>query len=98
MSVESSDGVVFVPALTGLGAVDRMLGRYEPAGERYERALRIAEATGDHLDELVVLTGLGSVHRILGRFEQAGEHHERALRLAQVIGDRTSERIALASR
>src|SRR5262249_8036895 len=51
-----------VGALTGLGAIHRMQGRYEQATDHYQRALQLARAVGERNGEQIALLGLGVVH------------------------------------
>ncbi|MFL6073792.1 MAG: AfsR/SARP family transcriptional regulator [Mycobacteriales bacterium] len=78
-------------ALTNLGAVHRLLGRYPQATEHCERALALYHRDSDHLGEARALSNLAIVDERLGRNTPALERYERALALYQEAGDRYGE-------
>jgi tetratricopeptide (TPR) repeat protein/DNA-binding SARP family transcriptional activator len=84
-----------VEALTGLGHIHRLQGRYEQATDHLGPALRLARATGHRAAELDALSGLGHVHVTQGRYGQATDDYEQALRLARAAGHHTGELNAL---
>ncbi|HZM76877.1 MAG TPA: tetratricopeptide repeat protein [Candidatus Limnocylindrales bacterium] len=74
-------------ALSCLGHVHQMQGRYELAVDHYAPALRIAQEIGDSTREMKALFGLGYLHHLRGRYEQALDHYTRASLIAGDIGD-----------
>ena len=78
-------------ALTGLGHVERKLGRSDQARSAYDEARSLYLAEGNRLGEANVLTGLGHVERKLGRNEQARSAYLEARSLYQAEGNRLGE-------
>jgi tetratricopeptide (TPR) repeat protein/transcriptional regulator with XRE-family HTH domain len=82
-------------ALTRLGNIYWLEGRYEPATEHLGQALRLAHRTGHRSGELDALVSLGHIHRVQCRYGQAIDHYKQALRLADATGHRPGELDAL---
>ena len=82
-------------ALTGLGFVQALLSRYEPAAEHMREALNLFRQTGDPTEQARTLASLGAVEERLGRYQSATEHLQEALTLCGNTGDRTGEAFAL---
>jgi tetratricopeptide (TPR) repeat protein len=78
-------------ALHGLGSLNFLLGRLEPAADQVEMALAMFQRAGDERSEARALGLLGRVETWLGRFGSAAGHHQRALALFRQTGDRTGE-------
>lgn len=78
-------------ALTGLGGVDRMLGRHERAAGCYQQVLGLARALGNSNGQFEALQGLGRLLQVTGRSEQALTHHAQALRLATDLNQPTDQ-------
>jgi DNA-binding SARP family transcriptional activator/Flp pilus assembly protein TadD len=66
-------------AMTSLGAVHRLLGRYELANDRLRQALAAHRLIGDRRGEARTLTNLGAVEDRLGQHESARRHLDEAL-------------------
>ncbi|GAA5180064.1 BTAD domain-containing putative transcriptional regulator [Rugosimonospora acidiphila] len=81
----TGDQAAELDALTGLGHVHRLQGRYDHAIDHYQQALELAPTIGHQTAELDALAGLGQVHLLQCRYEQATDHLERALRLAPTM-------------
>lgn len=75
-------------ALTNLGAVQRLLGRYGPAAERLREALRLHELTGDRHGEARTLSNLGILEDRLGTIADSTGHLQQALARYRELGDR----------
>ena len=82
-------------ALTGLGFVQALLSRYEPAAEHMREALHLFRQTGDPTDQARTLASLGAVEERLGHYRSATQHLQEALALCGNAGDRTGEAFAL---
>jgi tetratricopeptide (TPR) repeat protein len=78
-------------AMTCLGAVYRLLGRYSEATEQLTRAIALYRDTADRNGEARALSNLGVVDERLGHYESATRHHESALTLYRRAGDRYGE-------
>jgi DNA-binding SARP family transcriptional activator/Flp pilus assembly protein TadD len=88
---ETGDQAGEAHALTDLGAIDRLLGRYGTAGDHLRQAVTGYQQTNDRLGEARALSNLGIVEERLGQYESAIEHHQRALTLYRQGGDRHGE-------
>lgn len=86
---------VAIPALTGLGHVQRLNDQHEQAGEAFEQALRLSRGTGNPIGEIDALLGLGHLHRAAHRNERAVECYEQILCRARSIGSRNFQFEAL---
>ncbi|GIG91915.1 AfsR/SARP family transcriptional regulator [Plantactinospora endophytica] len=84
-------------ALTNLGAVLRLQGRYQESIEHLERALAMHRRGGDRYGEARTRSNLGIVHERLGRREPAVEHQRQALDLYRRLDDRYGEAGALTN-
>ncbi|MEO3820969.1 tetratricopeptide repeat protein [Plantactinospora sp. B24E8] len=84
-------------ALTNLGAVHRLRGRYPEAFEHLERALLMHERGGDRYGQARTRSNLGIVHERLGQPGPAVTHQLAALDLYRQLGDRYGEAGALTN-
>jgi tetratricopeptide (TPR) repeat protein len=82
-------GVALARALTGLGQVERDVGRYDVARQHYEEALAIYRAEGDPLKVAHTVRQLGDLHQEEGRPYLAAPCYDEALSLYRHEG-RTS--------
>jgi len=81
----------------GLGQIAHILmmqQRYAEAEERYDEALRAAQAAGDLELQGVALQHQGGLQYNLGHYDQAVERYREALRLHQRAGNQGSEMMA----
>ncbi len=78
-------------SLTGLGAISRSFGQYEPALDYYQQALAINQEIGDRQGEGVTLNNIGLVYDNLGQYQPALDTYQQALAIRQEIGDRNGE-------
>ena len=77
--------------LSGLGDLERKLGRNEQARTAYEDARVLFKQVEDRLGEANVLRGLGDLERTLGRNERARTAYAEARVLFKQMGDRLGE-------
>ncbi|MFI9530925.1 AfsR/SARP family transcriptional regulator [Micromonospora rosaria] len=83
-------------ALTNVGAVHRLLGRYELAETHLSEAVAILDRCGDQLGAARALSNLGIVHERLGRADAAA-HQQAALAAYRRAGDRYGEASTLVN-
>ncbi|MFD4160564.1 tetratricopeptide repeat protein, partial [Streptomyces cyaneofuscatus] len=69
--------------------------RYELAAEVFQRALDVAHATGNRLQQAEALTGLADSHRMQDEYGEAIEVYQRALDLANTTGNHLQQAEAL---
>ena len=84
-------------ALTNLGAVQRLLGRYGAAAEQLREALVLHELTADSYGLARTLSNLGIVEDRLGAIEDSTDHLRQALARYREIGDRYGTAAALTN-
>jgi DNA-binding SARP family transcriptional activator/tetratricopeptide (TPR) repeat protein len=87
----TNDHATEARALTMLGLVHWLQGRYPQATDHHQQALTISRDTGDRAGEAIALTYLGLVHGQQGRYPQATGHYQQALTICRDIGDRVVE-------
>jgi DNA-binding SARP family transcriptional activator/tetratricopeptide (TPR) repeat protein len=75
-------------ALTNLGAVHRLLCRYDAAADRLREALVLHGITADRDGQARTLSNLGIVEDRLGMIGDSAEHLEQALARYRQLGDR----------
>ncbi|GIJ48007.1 XRE family transcriptional regulator [Virgisporangium aliadipatigenens] len=84
-------------ALTNVGAVHRLLGRYELAEAHLCEAVAVLERCGDRLAAARARSNLGIVLERLGRDEDAAAHQRAALAAYRRAGDRYGEASTLVN-
>jgi tetratricopeptide (TPR) repeat protein/transcriptional regulator with XRE-family HTH domain len=77
-------------ALTDLGVIEWVLGRYEESTRLYQQALASFRENGDRPGEARALTNLGVANLQRRRYEQATEQFQQALTLSRENGDHFS--------
>lgn len=82
-------------ALTSLGAVSRLLGRYDAAADYLHRALDLYAHTDLPQGEARALSNLGVVDERLGKQSSAIAHHRRAVARYRAAGDRQGQASSL---
>lgn len=82
-------------ALTELGRVEYLMGRYLKASDTHLRALEIVRGIDDRLGQATVLNDLGRVHQAIGDLPAAGGCHLQALDIFREIGNRLGQATAL---
>jgi DNA-binding SARP family transcriptional activator len=82
-------------ALTDLGAIHRLLGQYDKAGDHLRRAVAAYQRTDDRIGEARALSNLGILEERLGQYDAALEHHQHALLRYQQGGDLYGEAATL---
>lgn len=75
-------------ALTNLGAVHRLLGRYSPAAARLRQSLRLHRDRSDRAGEARALSHLGIVEDRLGDVDASVGYLQQALTRYRELGDR----------
>jgi DNA-binding SARP family transcriptional activator/tetratricopeptide (TPR) repeat protein len=75
-------------ALTNLGAVHRLLGRYRPAAARLRQSLRLHRDRSDRAGEARALSHLGIVEDRLGDVDASVGYLQQALTRYRELGDR----------
>jgi DNA-binding SARP family transcriptional activator len=78
-------------ALTSLGSLRRLLGRYPAATDDLRRAIRLYRDVDDPVGLARALSNLGVVDERLGRNDSAIDQYEQALALYRRTGDRHGE-------
>ncbi len=81
----------FTLAHLGTGETYLSQGEYEEAGRIYQRALGIAQRTGEKNEEASSLSRLGIVEWYQGNFSKALEYHSQSLKLMLETGNRGGE-------
>ncbi|WOD39786.1 CHAT domain-containing protein [Nodosilinea sp. E11] len=81
--------------LTGLGAISRVLERYEQALKYYADALVISREVNDRAGEGTILNNIGVVYDSLEQYEQALGYYTDALAIRQEVGDYRGEGVTL---
>ncbi len=94
---QSGDRHAEAVARTNLGAVHRLLGHYDVAGDHLRQALAVFRALGDRRGEARARSNLGVLDDRTGRHESAAEHCEQALALYRALDDRWGEASALTN-
>ncbi|HET6531724.1 MAG TPA: tetratricopeptide repeat protein, partial [Actinoplanes sp.] len=84
-------------ALTGLGTVQLLTGRYGPAAGHYRRARKLYRSVRDPGGEASTLTNLGILHARQGRHADAVEHHQQALQQYRRASDAPGQAGALTN-
>jgi tetratricopeptide (TPR) repeat protein/transcriptional regulator with XRE-family HTH domain len=84
-------------ALTDLGVIEWVLGRYEESTRLYQQALASFRENGDRPGEARALTNLGVANLQRRRYEQATEQFQQALALFRENGDRPGQARALTN-
>ena len=84
-------------ALTNLGLVHRLLGRYGPATDHLRRALELHRLTGDREGEARTSSNLGIVEDRTGHASAAGDWLRRALVLYRSLGNEHGTAAALTN-
>ncbi|GHJ09844.1 XRE family transcriptional regulator [Micromonospora humidisoli] len=92
----SGDASRYGVALTNVGAVHRLLGRYELAETHLSQAAAILDRCGDQLGAARALSNLGIVYERLGR-DDAEAHQRAALAAYRRVGDRYGEASTLVN-
>ncbi|HEU5485138.1 MAG TPA: tetratricopeptide repeat protein, partial [Microlunatus sp.] len=83
--------------LSNLAGVSRDRGDVPAALSHGRRALEIAVALDDRVDQVVAHTNLGVAHESLAQHAEALDHHREARELAREVGDRYGEARALGN-
>jgi tetratricopeptide (TPR) repeat protein len=91
----ATDPAAQVRALNQSGQTLYAVDRYEEATDCHQRALRLAEATGDTTGIVAALNGLARTHNTQGRITVAHDCLARALEHARAAGDTCGEIDAL---
>ncbi|MGD2105519.1 MAG: adenylate/guanylate cyclase domain-containing protein, partial [Anaerolineae bacterium] len=90
-----SDVAFRAPALVRLGRARSSLGQYGRAEERFDEALKLAEAGGILDVKVAALCGLGEAGWWQGSYDTAESYLEAALPLARSSGDDQGEALVL---
>jgi tetratricopeptide (TPR) repeat protein/transcriptional regulator with XRE-family HTH domain len=77
-------------ALTDLGVIEWVLGRYEESTRLYQQALALFRENGDRPGQARALTNLGLTDLWRCRYQQATEQFQQALTLSRENGDHFS--------
>jgi DNA-binding SARP family transcriptional activator/tetratricopeptide (TPR) repeat protein len=84
-------------ALIVLDVMNSRLGRYQPAGQRYQHDVELLRETGDRYGEAQALNMLGEERRRQRDHEQAQRYYLASLNLYGELGDRFGEAIVLGN-
>jgi tetratricopeptide (TPR) repeat protein len=76
-----------ISVLLKLGKVLELTGEWQETREAYDRALALAEETGDRRDQAWCETAIGELRRKEGQYEQASTWLERARARFAALGD-----------
>lgn len=74
-------------ALNDLGMAYDRLGMFQDSLTAYQEALKIAEQTGDKVNQGGTYHGIGFIYQQIGQFNEALSYYEKALRLTEEGGD-----------
>lgn len=74
-------------ALTGLGLVETLMGRYQLASEHLRQALDLLLQTGDETGRACVLSCFGFIALAEGRYRSAIDYYEQTLSLYRQLGN-----------
>jgi tetratricopeptide (TPR) repeat protein/transcriptional regulator with XRE-family HTH domain len=84
-------------ALTDLGVIEWILGRYQQSARRYQQALALFRENGDRPGQARALTNLGLADLQQHRYQQATEQFQQALTLFRENGDQPGQARALTN-
>jgi len=82
-------------ALSNLGNLHKAAGRFELAGDFYQKLLKIAESTGQKKYLRAAYNNMGNILRSQGKLEEALEYMQKAREISAAMGDRWSGMAAM---
>lgn len=82
---------------SNIGIVYFELKKYDKAIEYHNRALKLAEETGDSSGVGSVFTNLGNVYKELGKYEESKAHYTRSATLFERLGEEFNAANSLAN-
>jgi tetratricopeptide (TPR) repeat protein/transcriptional regulator with XRE-family HTH domain len=91
------DSAAEATALTDLGVIEWILGRYQQSARRYQQALALFRENGDRPGQARALINLGLADLQQHRYQQATEQFQQALTLFRENGDQPGQARALTN-
>lgn len=93
--VTAAPNVAAMKGLFSQGSTAYQAGNYQDALAKWDKALKIAEQTGDKRVIGIFAANIGLAHAKLGEYESALESYRKALKMNRDIGDKNNAAINL---
>ena len=97
MAIENKDEMRLRQALTNLGLLNKLKGKFGAAMQCYNEALELAEKRAERWCQARLLNNLGNMYELQAHYDKAIDMHLQRLEIARELLDRDGEAKACAT-